>query len=309
SVSSNMERISEKLTEYKNFKFVSGRTTEEYIDGLQEFEVRDSDVYLVTYPKSGTIWTQQIVISIHQLDGGLAEYPNNFETMPWLEYLEGREPYALRPSPRLFSSHLTPVFMPQGLKEKKAKVIYVMRNPKDNMVSYFHFSQALELLDTPESFAEFFEEYMKGNGGSQSQMKQGSQFYLFIYFLTVLCNSWFDHIKVWHEMKDNYNILFLTYEDMIQDLEAAVRKICAFLGKNLNDAQINQVVEQSTFKNMKKDVKANYNFFPKDQMKGEFMRKGKANDWKHTLTVAQSERVDQMLVERLGDLSLKFISK
>lgn len=42
--------------------------------------------------------------------------------MPWLEYNEGRTDYTLRPSPRLFASHLTPALLPRGLKDKKAKV-------------------------------------------------------------------------------------------------------------------------------------------------------------------------------------------
>lgn len=71
---------------------------------------------------TGTIWTQQIIISICESDGALQEYPNNLEQMPWLEYTEGRADYALRPSPRLFSSHLTPALMPPGLRDKKAKV-------------------------------------------------------------------------------------------------------------------------------------------------------------------------------------------
>ena len=65
----------------------------------------------------------------------------------------------------------------------------------------------------------------------------------------------------------------------MQDLQSAVHRISSFLGKELTDEQLADVVKHSTFKHMKKIPQANYEQVPSEMFshnQGRFMRKGKS---------------------------------
>lgn len=70
----------------------------------------------------------------------------------------------------------------------------------------------------------------------------------------------------------------LSYCDLFQDLRGSMLKICKFLGKELSDEDMDAVVSQAMFENMKLDPRANYDNILKDQFgiqeKGHFLRKG-----------------------------------
>uniref|UniRef100_A0A8C6VT48 Sulfotransferase n=1 Tax=Naja naja TaxID=35670 RepID=A0A8C6VT48_NAJNA len=120
----------------------------------------------------------------------------------------------------------------------------------------------------------------------------------------------FDHVKGWYTHQNEFNILFLCYEEMIQDLRGAVLKICKFIGKELSSQEVDKVVEMSTFKNMKADPRATIAKTYEEcygLKKIAHLRKGTVGDWKNIMTVSQSERFDNIFQAQMKDIGLKFI--
>ncbi|KAM3931639.1 amine sulfotransferase-like [Leptodactylus fuscus] len=280
------------LYRYKGFCFFKELMPLDFIESLQDFEIRDDDVFMITYPKSGTIWTQQI-LSLIYCDGyrNGTEFIDTAEKVPWIEFrsYDKDADCNSRPSPRLFASHLSYNFVPPGLKNGKAKVIYVMRNPKDVMKSLYHFEAMANYAETSPDFGHFFHKFLDGD---------------------VFAGAWFDHVRGWYTHKDEFNILFIKYEDMIMDLRSVVKQMCTFLDKELDDESLDIVVKRATFNEMKKDPFANKenmpdNFF--DLKIGKFMRKGTIGDWKNSMTVALNEKFDALFQEKMADLGLHFI--
>ena len=81
----------------------------------KEFVVEDGDVFVVTYPRSGTTWTEQMVHLL--VRNGVQGEQRLTDAVPWLETLPSRpngmiEFLKTMPQRRLFTSHLPHPLMP-----------------------------------------------------------------------------------------------------------------------------------------------------------------------------------------------------
>ncbi|XP_008565965.1 PREDICTED: amine sulfotransferase-like [Galeopterus variegatus] len=280
------------LLNFKGYNFERSLVNVDLLENLDDFEIRDDDVFIITYPKSGTIWTQQILSLIYF--EGHRNRTENVETIdraPFLEYNIRNMNFIDRPSPRLFTSHIPYYLAPKGLKNKRAKIVYVYRNPKDVLISYFHFSKLVVTLEDTDTIEHFMKKFLDGK---------------------VVGSLWFDHIRGWYEHKHDFNILFMMYEDMKKNLRSSVLKISGFLEKELSEEDVDAIVRQATFQSMKYDPQANYNLILQKEVgtrnnEGCFLRKGTIGDWKHHLTVEQNERFDRIFQRKMKDFPLKFI--
>uniref|UniRef100_A0A8C6V418 Sulfotransferase n=1 Tax=Neogobius melanostomus TaxID=47308 RepID=A0A8C6V418_9GOBI len=283
--------MSELMT-HRGFRMIRGIHLPHEVDQILDLELRDSDVFVVTFPKSGTIWMQQILLLLESkgdLDSICKEDSLNGQLVPWIEVQGKVQEFVRAKSPRYNVTHLPFHLMPQALRRRTGKVIYVARNPKDVLVSFYHFHKMVHMLETPQSFEQFLDRFLRGD---------------------VMGGSWFEHIKAWFSHKDDVNMLFLTYEEMIQDLQAVVRRIAEFLGADLTQDQLSSVVEHSTFRNMRRIPRANYKHVPSDLInheEGNFMRKGTIGDWKNHFTVAQNQRFDEVFQQEMKDFPVSFI--
>ncbi|KAM9837645.1 sulfotransferase 2B1-like [Aulostomus maculatus] len=275
---------------YKGVYLPSQVFTPESLKYFEEFNFRQDDIIIVTYPKSGTTWTQEIVpLIVSGGDPASVETSPNWNRVPWLE-----QSYTTtlklddRPSPRVFATHYHHNMMPPSFFEVKPKVVYVLRNPKDVFTSFFHYSGMASFLVDPGPQSEFLHKFLHGK---------------------VMFGSWFDHVKGWLRCGDRERIMYISYEEMIVDLKDSVARIAQFLGKSLDDEVIAEISERCLFKNMKKNNMSNYSVVPKeymDQTKSEFLRKGIAGDWKNQLTGAEAEYFDAVYKDQMKGVEYEF---
>ncbi|XP_023368305.1 amine sulfotransferase-like [Otolemur garnettii] len=287
-----MEDLEADLFTFKGFTLARVAIKTDHLEKLDDLEIRDDDVFIVTYPKSGTVWSKQILSLIYfEEHRTRTAHLDTIYRVPFLEYCIGKEDLGERPSPRLFNTHLPYYLVPRGLKDKKAKVVYLYRNPKDVLCSYFHFIKMYAVFKAGDTMEEFMKQFLEGK---------------------VQGGLWFDHIRGWYEHRSHFNIQFMAYEEMKKDLRSSVLKLCKFLGKDLSGEAVDDVVRQATFESMKDDPLANYENVLNTRVgvtrrEGHFLRKGTIGDWKNHMTVEQNERFDKIFQNQMKDFPLPFI--
>ncbi|KAL1419512.1 hypothetical protein MTO96_025256 [Rhipicephalus appendiculatus] len=245
------------------------------IRGLADFKIRNDDVFIVTYPKSGTTWMEEIVSLI--MNGGDPDRVKNKLLVYRVQHLEVGPPvghlWHLRKtrSPRLLATHLPLKLIPKQLQQAKCKIIYVVRNPKDNAVSYYHHHKMSTFLGNFKgSWDEFLEHYMSGH---------------------VVYGSWFDHVlpywKFHLERPDR--VMFVSFEELKIELGSMVQRISPMKNNNMVNREVLPISDLF------------------DMTQSKFMRKGIIGDWKNYFTPEQSESFDQQYAERMADSGLDLV--
>ncbi|XP_038049264.1 sulfotransferase family cytosolic 1B member 1-like [Patiria miniata] len=269
------------------------RALDSNLQGAFDLDVRKNDVFVISYPKSGTTWLRNIISYML----GCPEEQTNIGLPLELSMCSGASEEELQTappvyklieswlSPRVIMTHLLPHLLPAQLFQKNAKVLYIARNPKDIAVSYFHFFEALKAPDPCPSWEQFVPLFMKGE---------------------VPFGSYFTHVKQYWEMKHHNNFLFLKYEDLKKEEQAVIKQVGAFLGKELDIQDISSISSKCSLESMRKRFSENTQAMSKiiDETKTQFVRKGKVGDWREYLTAEQSQRFDQLYEEHLGNTGL-----
>jgi hypothetical protein len=199
--------------------------TEEGFRHALAFQPQPTDVIITPYAKSGTTWVQQIVHSLRTR--GDMNFDEITSVIPWIEMAHDlgmnlEQPQVARP--RAFKSHLSWDLVPKG-----ARYIYVIRDPKDVVVSMYHFMAGwwFEPATIPlDVFAR--EQFLRARPPA----------------------SYWAHVRSWWPHRHDPHVLFLCYEDMKQDLPRAVRRVAAFVGCALDDELLDIVLRQSSLEFM-----------------------------------------------------------
>ncbi|XP_041481743.1 sulfotransferase 1C4-like [Lytechinus variegatus] len=289
--------------EYKGIVFPN-IVLDSSIERLKSFQVRDDDIWIVTFPKAGTHWMMEIIGLI--LSGGdpdkidrslycnTVEMINLDQRFPQTEEEEKLHPLDMSPfldvierapSPRAMLTHLQFDLLPRDIL--KSKIVYLARNPKDMIVSWFQFIGYNPAK--PLTMEKSIEEFVDG------KMQWG---------------PWPVHVRTFWELKDHENVTFIFYEDLKKEPAKYIEKIAKGIGHPLSEEVLQKVVkfshidsQKATFKKLEESGKVNY-----VKASGElaFLNKGVSYRWKQFFTVAQNEAFDEWYQDNMADTDLKF---
>lgn len=185
------------------------------------FQPRPDDVFIAPFPKSGTTWLQQIVHTLRT--GGDMAFGEITEVIPWLELAHdmGLDVAAdQRARPRTFKTHLDWGHVPKG-----ARYILSVRDPRDVLVSQFHFWNGW---------------FYEAGSVSIDDIAMG------LFLNPQVPFSYWRHLQSWWPQRHRPDVLMLCYETMLGDPAAAIRRIADFIGVPLDDALLRLTLEHAS---------------------------------------------------------------
>ncbi|KAK6117851.1 hypothetical protein DH2020_048407 [Rehmannia glutinosa] len=252
------------------------------------FQARDDDVLLASTMKTGTTWLKSLSLCIMQnkthqkYEDDILTTQNPHFHVPTIESMI----YSTKAlqvklydtsTPHLLHTHLPYAVLPDSVKNSNCKIVYIARNPKDTLISMWHFSNSI-MRKNQDPFA-----LEKAVDCFCSGVDQYGPF--------------FEHVvEYWQEsQKRPQKILFIKYEELKTDPKVHVSKIAEFLGRPFEDEkEVDEVLWRCSLERLKNlDVNKSGSVLL-NVPNTSFFRKGEVGDWKNYLTPDMEEQINQL---------------
>ena len=277
------------------------------------FKPRTEDVIITTALKAGTTWMQTIVGNLIFQD---QEMPAPlWQLTPWLDSRFGSIEEKLnllagQAHRRFLKTHLPVDALPYF---PEVKYIYVGRDGRDVFMSLWNHYRHLhpDILEKyndfparandpfppcPDDVHEFFRMWISKSWFSWEN--DGFPFW-----------SVFYHLQSWWTYRHVPNILFVHFNNLLNNLDGQMRIIANYLNIDVNEAIWSYLVEKATFKNMKANAK--------EVVPGEggfliggaqrFINKGTNGRWKGVLTKDELDMYEEKAADQLSPDSKQWL--
>jgi hypothetical protein len=246
-----------------------------YIAGL--IALREEDIWLPSFPRAGSTWVRFLLsnlISLTELDGQIVDYKIAAEIMPSLGRSNLHKSWNFKSSPRFIKTHQP---YRRFLFDITQRVAYIIRDPRDIMVSYFHYRKTRRKNPFQGNFTEFIRHPKYG-------LRACIQHYV----------TWRPHIT--H---------LIRYEKLKCDPSSEIRKIIHIFGLEAHEKYIEIAVHRSSFDQMRAFAVQRRHAKRSSQDGFITARKGQTNQWPEYFSDKDLNLYQQLCRELNFNLSIE----
>lgn len=252
-----------------------------------DLTVFPDDIFIVSYPKSGNTWMRFLIANLVHPDE-MVTFLNIEQVIPHCEGQSKRFFKNMR-RPRIIKCH-------EPFDPRFKKVIYIVRDPRDVVVSQYHFQRKGKAIVDQYPMQSFVTRFVAGETSRPPRY-----------------GSWGDNVTSWLALRYNSpSFLLLRYEDMLAQTTRELAKVAWFLGIEASLQRLGEVVERSSADRMRKLEKAQSDGWAQTKHTRKeipFVRSAVSGGWKSNLpesSVAEIEAAWGPLMNRLGyELSVR----
>ncbi len=240
---------------------------------LQLNKILADDTFIVSYPKSGNTWIRFVLAYMITGSKGKLSFQQVEKLVP--DVYVSKDLIDEMPSARFIKTHDT-------LLSYFPKSIYIVRDYRDVLVSFYHYKIVLK---------EF-----EGDFSAFIRSKE----------ITEPFGSWKEHVSKALQFSQDYSnrILFLRYEDMKRNFDQTLQQLSSFTG--LENFEPSIIKELTGFENLQQIETENGSEFM-NRSGRNFFREGKTGSWKEFISANDLKFIyaDAELVSLMNELDYK----